>query len=952
MQRSMRKDQSSAAGTGTGPPRRIRSLTQRQQSKRRMQRPPTVLNPVYPDKVRMESVTSTDEDIIRNHQFIRGVLTGRFKVPGADQTGAHDGEYDTIPPIELLQSAMEQDFRKIATKPSFHSARRTVCLNYTESLRGGAKSTLAATLSRGPFQALSPLSNEAVEKRPMHLARLPTQKAHTSQLGKKGKFAVSTQRGKNSNVYVPQNIKTVSPTRGVPPRPTKRVSTPVMMQAHKDDTREQCPDCASSRVGGGYLRMGHALDGKAICRTCGQALDYDLVTMTRLGRGRMTMTAAEEKALLDEARRQKERLRRQRELDRKSATTVADIMNDISNDVHDVDMARLQLRLNVFRRFAIVEALREDVVTRKCAKFEQLLDGHANETDEQRTAHVRACHKLTRLRGETADECAQRVQALQARYPRETDEDFLFRLKLLHPRRKNETDSQWNKRLKNAMANAPDSSMLVWIFRVNRIPANHRRKGWAFVQQVVLHRVRTMAQWFQVAEEYKVRRHRRAKTRWDTGRRHIRAKSKWERLKEFIPEALAHRREAGLITERESRALLTLSKLRLEKQTNEADVAPFDDPLEGLARPRKGSKLCLFGSTISDDGSQQVVEEDAQQLEPEPEVAGADDDAAARAAGALAVAMNKRTGKFKARLRKLPKDWYVGKDGHDAKTGSFQMDSRLRQRLLDKCRAHLGFAVTKVQSINAFMSSMTLVDDEAKPLFLSIFESCDPENTGRLGAQALANALAMVTDTDKLQWLESGMIIDAMSAVVANHMGAGEDVKGVTLDEFEVLASMAVNNKVRNSKPQSPAATETGTGVRPRRYSLGGPAPYALSPAQEAARLKDPTSTVKAAAAKFRERTEQKRTKMPGRKVLSEIQTAKRLYYVCDMDQNGKVPVDSIMHEMAAANFTTQQINGIKEAILDKGKHTLSFLEFLGFAPLFTALHAAILSNLFGAAAL
>ena len=68
---------------------------------------------MYPDKVRMESVTSTDEDLIRNHQFIRGVLTGRFKVPGADQTGAHDGEYDTIPPIELLQPAMVKRVRLV-----------------------------------------------------------------------------------------------------------------------------------------------------------------------------------------------------------------------------------------------------------------------------------------------------------------------------------------------------------------------------------------------------------------------------------------------------------------------------------------------------------------------------------------------------------------------------------------------------------------------------------------------------------------------------------------------------------------------------------------------------------------------------------------------------------------------------------------------------------------------
>ena len=74
--------------------------------------------------MRMESVTSTDEDIIRNHQFIRGVLTGRFKVPGADQTGAHDGEYDTIPPIELLQPAMDPGCRLLCLVASGHALVR------------------------------------------------------------------------------------------------------------------------------------------------------------------------------------------------------------------------------------------------------------------------------------------------------------------------------------------------------------------------------------------------------------------------------------------------------------------------------------------------------------------------------------------------------------------------------------------------------------------------------------------------------------------------------------------------------------------------------------------------------------------------------------------------------------------------------------------------------------
>lgn len=278
----------------------------------------------------------------------------------------------------------------------------------------------------------------------------------------------------------------------------------------------------------------------------------------------------------------------------------------------------------------------------------------------------------------------------------------------------------------------------------------------------------------------------------------------------------------------------------------------------------------------------------------------------------------------------------------------FNLDNDVKRKLAGRCRQHL-HAAEDPEDIEAFVSHMKLIDDDSRPMFRAIFEACDPGKKEILeprslvgfprrmqqeaghpflqlvikksdsvfslflplrftalhtlacscvwcgcwssiptswvsgGSFALADwigwtlllchvcvrawmqavALGLVTETDADTFLESGLLIDALNTTQTG--GCLDGSNGVSFEEFLVLASLAISTK------------------------LGKP-----TKAQKLRRASSMASLTEDAP------VSEKRRYTLGRQLVSKIQSAKKLYYVCDMGRDGKVGIDSILEEMEA----------------------------------------------------
>jgi len=238
----------------------------RESSKRRLGRPPDpaapAMNPLrrvtQERQQQRRGAASTDEDIIRNHKFIRGVLTGQFKVPGEQTGSALLRTGNLVPPIALLKSAMAQQADAYKERHGMHGhrAHRGTDLDYNEALRGGTKQTLAEAMPRrGLRRGHPPTCNvQASGHNVLPLPSITGGDLGVPAYSRVHTLAESGYRMDHNPHHIPLDedilgriANRISP-RVRQPDPAAAKSDVCLWQGYEEDARAECGNCTQVSV--------------------------------------------------------------------------------------------------------------------------------------------------------------------------------------------------------------------------------------------------------------------------------------------------------------------------------------------------------------------------------------------------------------------------------------------------------------------------------------------------------------------------------------------------------------------------------------------------------------------------------------------------------------------------------------------------------------------------------